>query len=363
MTPQYSIIANGKPINDLIAPLLISLTVTDETSEQADKLSIRLDDTGGKLELPARGAEIKVSMGFGSLVELGTFLVDTVQASGPPNVLDIEAHAAPFTDGKGSKGLQTRKSRSFHKKKIGEIVRSVAGEHGLSPVIDEELASIDPDHIDQTEESDSSFLARLARDCGAALKISAGKLAFIKRGGSRTASGKPMDSVKLTLGEVSTWSCVFADKDAFKSASATYRDVGKAETKELIIGGGEPTLKLPHVYSTKGNAKRAAKARLEDAKRGSGGKFSCTMSARLDIVAETPLELSGFRSGVDGEFVVRRISHTLDRSGLKSQIDAEKPGSRDSEDTSSGSTGGGDDEEPDDDEENEDGEPDIMPED
>lgn len=321
MTPQYVITANGRPITSLIGPILNSLTVTDETGEQADRLTIRLDDTRHTLELPKRGAILSLQLGIGaSMVDFGQFTVDSVTASGPPDVLQIDAHAVPMAgDGK----MQQRKSRSWDGKTLGDIVYTIAGENGLQAVVATDLADVDPGHLDQTDESDVSFLARLARDYSAAVKATAGKLAFILRGSSQAASGAKLGTVALRLSDLSRWSATFADRGGYKSVVAAYRDLNAAATTDVLVGEGEPVFRLPHVYSAEGNARRAAKARLADFQRSAGGKVQLVMPARLDIIAETPVTVSGVRQGVDGSYVARRVEHTLDRSGLRTTVDAE----------------------------------------
>lgn len=321
MTPTYILTANGRPITSLIGPILESLTVTDETSEQADRLSLRLDDTTGTLELPSRGAVLTLQLGIGStLIDFGRYTVDSVTASGPPSILQIDAHAAPFS---GGGKIQDRKSRSWHDVTVADLVKSIAGEHGLEAVVALDLADIDPGHLDQTDESDASFLSRLARDVGGVVKITAGKLAFVRRGASRTASGIALPGVPLTLGDLSRWSASFAERGSYKSAVAVYRSLGSAANTEVVVGEGEPVFRLPHTYSTEGNARRAARARLDDFRRSSGGRVELEMPARLDIAAETPLVISGVRQGVDGRYVARRVTHTLNRSGLRTRVDAE----------------------------------------
>lgn len=321
MTPLYVITANGKPITSLIGPILNSLTVTDETGEQADRLTLRLDDTAGNLELPKRGAILTLQLGIGSaMVDFGQYTVDTVTASGPPNILQIDAHAVPMAgDGK----MQQRKSRSWDGKTIADIVRTVAGENGLQAVIAANLADVDPGHLDQTDESDISFLARLARDFGASVKATTGRLAFVLRGSSQTASGSPLKSATLHRSDISRWMATFADRGGYKSVVATYRDIAAAVTTEVLVGEGEPVFRLPHVYTNESNARRAAKARLDDFARSTGGKIQLVIPARLDLIAETPITVQGIRQGVDGSYVARRVEHTLDKSGLRTTVDCE----------------------------------------
>ncbi len=321
MIPQYVITANGTPITPLIAPILNSLTVTDETGEQADRLSISLDDSAGTLELPRRGAILTLQLGLGlGLVDFGRFTVDTVTAAGPPDILRIEAHAVPMAgDGK----MQRRRSRSWDGKTLGDIVKGIAGEHGLEAVVATDLAAIDPGHLDQTDESDVSFLARIARDFSAALKVTAGKLAFVARGASRTVSGAALPSVLLRRSDLSRWSATFADRDGFKSVSAAFCDLRAATTTEVLVGEWQPVFRLPHTYSNEGNARRAARARLDDFARNTGGRVQLEMPARLEIIAETTVVVTGVRQGMDGSYVVRRVEHTLDRAGLRTRLDCE----------------------------------------
>ena len=43
---------------------LMSLTLTDNRGFEADSLELTIDDTDGKIALPARGVEISVSLGW-----------------------------------------------------------------------------------------------------------------------------------------------------------------------------------------------------------------------------------------------------------------------------------------------------------
>lgn len=323
MKPRYIITANGKAITDVIAPMLESLTVTDETGDQADKLSIALDDTKGNLDLPEPGAILGLQLGLGLLlVDFGQFTVDTVSGDGPPSILRIEAHAVPMA---GSGKMQSRKSRSWDGMTLGDIIQKIAGENQLEAVVAQDLAALDPGHLDQTDESDTTFLARLARVFSAAVKVTAGRLAFIDRGASRTASGASLPVVILRKVDLSRWGWTIAARGAYKSVIGKYRDLDNASTPEVVVGEGDPAYRLPHTYSTESNARRAAQAKLGDFSRSSGGQIQLTMPARLDIIAETPISLLGVRQGIDGSYVVRRVSHTLTgNGGLSTSLDCEK---------------------------------------
>ena len=63
-TPVCIITANNKPLNELISSRIISVTVTDNRANEADELSIVLDDSDGALELPKRGVKLNCKMGY-----------------------------------------------------------------------------------------------------------------------------------------------------------------------------------------------------------------------------------------------------------------------------------------------------------
>jgi phage protein D len=99
MKPAYKIIANrADDITAAIAGRLLSLRITDNEGDQNDSLSIELENADGLLLLPAPNAQLAVSLGFegAPLREMGTFVVDEVRESAPPNTISITAKAASY---------------------------------------------------------------------------------------------------------------------------------------------------------------------------------------------------------------------------------------------------------------------------
>ena len=71
-------------------------------------------------------------------------------------------------------------------------MRKIAGAHGLTPAITEALAEIVIAHIDQTHESDMSFLTRLAKRYDAVMNVKDTHLLFVPIGHGTSVSGKPL---------------------------------------------------------------------------------------------------------------------------------------------------------------------------
>ena len=91
--------SGGKALTQL-DPRIISLELTDNRGFEADELTIAIDDSDGLIELPPRGAELSVSLGWQGepLVYKGVYTVDEVAHSGPPDKLEITARSADFRD-------------------------------------------------------------------------------------------------------------------------------------------------------------------------------------------------------------------------------------------------------------------------
>lgn len=149
--------------------------MTDHRGFVADELSLSLDDADGSLELPARGAVLRVALGRDQqlLYVMGEFTVDQLEYSGCPWVLSIKASSADFRN-----SLSARKEKSWHDTNLGEIVTTMDSLNNLTASVGGEVRNIKITHIDQTGESDGSFLTRLARLYGAIASVKMGSYCF-----------------------------------------------------------------------------------------------------------------------------------------------------------------------------------------
>lgn len=118
-------------------------------------------------------------------MDKGSFTVDEVQHTGTPDQLTIRARSA---DMRGQ--MPGKRTQSWHDLTLGEIVTTIAGRNSLEPVVAAVLNGIRIGHIDQTEESDLNFLARLGERHGAIAAIKAGRMLFTTVGEALTASGQ-----------------------------------------------------------------------------------------------------------------------------------------------------------------------------
>lgn len=234
--PIYRVEIDGADITPQISGRVISLDLTDNRGGEADQVDLALDDTDGRLGLPARGAELRLSIGWADtgLVDKGTFTVDEVEHIGAPDVLTIRARSADLRA-----GISTQRERSWHDVSLGEIARTVADECGLEACIDDRIAEQRIDHIDQTHESSINVLTRLARAFDAIVTVKGGRLLLMPMGGGRSASGKPLPGIVIRRESGDQHRFAIADRETYTGVKALYHDVDGAVKGEVIWGKTE----------------------------------------------------------------------------------------------------------------------------
>ncbi|MDO5058089.1 MAG: contractile injection system protein, VgrG/Pvc8 family [Lautropia sp.] len=326
--PAWQLLANRADITALVAERLVSLRYTDEAGLASDVLEIALADhvPDAPIRLPASGAELELSLGYaGALTRVGLFVVDELEMGGPPDVMTIRARAAPFERSRGGLSqLQTQKRRAWPKgTRLAEVVRKVAAEHGLQPVIGAGLEDIRLPHLDQLDESDINFLVRVAGRYDALVKPAGGRLVLAKRGQAKSASGQVLPAVVLAPDEVSSWRVSITRREQSGTVVAYWHATRQSRRHEVQVGEGEPVFRIKRYYPSLDMAKAAAHAEMDRRVRRQA-TLSLTMPGRMEVQAEGRVVLAGFREGVDGEWIVTRAEHSLDASGFSSSIEGER---------------------------------------
>lgn len=354
--PVYRLMQGQNDITGRFQGRLISLTLTDNRGFEADQLDIELDDADGMLDLPQKGATLSLALGWQDtgVVDKGTYKVDELEHTGPPDRLTIRARSADLAS-----GLTTRKEMSFREQTIGAIVRAIAARHKLTAAIAAALDHLVIDHIDQTGESDANFLTRLAHDHDAIATVKQGKLLFIRTGAAQSASGMQLPAVEITRASGDTHTFQIADRENYNGVKAHYQDTRRAMKGEVVIDASnavkveaEPAPKakpkngkkqqketvadvmadaspdnvkvLRHTYASKANAERAARAEWQRILRGVA-TFSITLArGRPELFPELPATVRGWKAQIDGTaWTVSRVTHSLAESGYTTALELE----------------------------------------
>ncbi|HBM8823634.1 TPA: phage late control D family protein [Escherichia coli] len=284
-TPAFSISIEGRDITTVLDNRLMSLTLTDNRGFEADQLDLELDDADGKIVLPRRGAVITLALGWKGqpLFPKGAFTVDEIEHTGAPDRLTIRARSADFRE-----TLNTRREKSWHKTTVGEVVKEIAARHKLKMALGKDLSDKPVEHIDQTNESDGSFLMRLARQYGAIASVKNGNLLFIRQGQGKSTTVKRKRRTKKQKKEP------------------------EAKQGDYLVGTDENVLVLNRTYANRGNAERAAKMQWERLQRGVASFSLQLAEGRADLYTEMPVKVSGFKQPIDdAEWTITTLTHTV----------------------------------------------------
>lgn len=340
--PAFSILMGGKALTQL-DPRIISLELTDNRGFEADELTIAVDDSDGLIELPPRGAELSVSLGWQGepLVYKGVYTVDEVAHSGPPDRLEITARSADFRD-----EFNVKREVSWHDVTVERIVSAIARRYKLTPVISEQLMSAEIDHADQTQESDMSFLTRMADLLGAIATVKNGSLLFILPGGGVSANGKALPEFAITRASGDRHSFRIADRDAYTGVQAYWLDLEFGKKKKVtvkarkkktekkprsssregdyIAGEDGNVFVLRTTYSSETAAQRAAAGKWQQLKRGAA-EFNMTLAyGRADLYPEMRGTVSGFKTDINNQdWIIAKATHMIDDGGFKTQLELE----------------------------------------
>jgi phage protein D len=320
---DYRITLDRRDLSRLIAPRLISLTLTESRADEADTLDLVLDDADHGLAIPKHGANLKLSIGWVGepLIDKGSFKVDEVEHGGAPDIITIRARSASMTE-----AMHERREKSWHGQTLGAIIHTIANRHELQATIARTLAKVAIAHIDQTHESDMSFLTRLAKRYDAVMNVKDLRLLFMPVGSGATASGKPLPRLALSRADGDQHRYHIAQRESYTAVRAHWHSNAKSKRQSVVIGedNNKNTKVLPEDYATEAEACAAAQAEYARTQR-SQATLSYTLArGRADVFPELPVSVSGFKPEIDQTpWVVRKNTHTIGDAGFTTALELE----------------------------------------
>ncbi len=321
--PDLRVTLDGTDLTGRIRPRLISLSIASKRGGDADQLDIAIDDTDGRMALPAAGKRLHVEIGWrpggeraAGLVDMGDFLVDEIEHVGPPDTIVIRARSADFTS-----DLARRREKSWHDTTLGTVVAEVAGRHRLTARCAPALAGIAVKTLSQSRESDTAFLRRLGRDHDAVATIKRGTLIFAPIGSGATASGKPLPRLTIDRREGDRHSFRIAKREEAEGVTASWHDRAGAKKRAVTVGKADGARKLGRVYGSEAEAKRAAMAAKSRAARLPRSLDLTLALGRADIYPEQTATAAGYKAEIDAvAWLVSEVTHTVSDRGFTTRI-------------------------------------------
>lgn len=326
----FKVTLDGADLTDKVAPRLTALRLTDKRAGEADEVELSLHDTDGKLAIPKRGALIAVSLGWvrGSglpigMIDKGTFTVDSVSHSGPPDIITISARSADFTG-----DLATRRTGSYRQMTLGAIAQEVAGRHGLIAQVAPSLASIDVEVRAQTAKSDIAMLRELGRRYDAVATVKRGKLILAPIGAGTTAGGKTIPAATIVRADIERHRYSLASRDEYDGVQADYHDQAEAKRHSVTAGGSKRRKHLRRVFANRQDAQAAASAEHGRLQRGAAKLDLDFALGRPDLYPDRPVTVAGFKAEIDAlSWLIVEAEHTMDaQGGLRTRLSLESAG-------------------------------------
>nr|WP_317893801.1 contractile injection system protein, VgrG/Pvc8 family [uncultured Sphingomonas sp.] len=314
--PDFRVHLGDRDLTDKLRPRLMSLSIIEKRGDEADQLDLVLDDSRGDIPLPAAGATLRVQLGWLSgadvqpgLVDKGSFVVDEVEHSGPPDIVTIRAHAADFTG-----ALTTRREHSWHDTTLSAVLAALAGRNGLTARIAPALAAIAVPALAQSRESDLAFLRRLGRQHDAVATIKQGLLIFSRKGAGVTPTGGTIPPLTLHRREGDSHRFRIEKREEATGITASWHDRRGAKRESVTVGDQDGAKRLRKVYPNETAAREAAIAAQARAGRQPRSLELTLALGRADLYPERPLLTSGFRSEIDhARWLVEEVTHSLSK--------------------------------------------------
>lgn len=315
--PAWSVSINGENVTGLLMDRLLAIRLIDNAGQESDSVEIAVDDRDKKAPFPPQEAVVSVAMGYSdnglSPVEMGEFTVDEVEIGCGPRTLVVRASAARLSPTL----VKELRTESWHNTTLGDIASTIGERNGLE-YADMGATDVAIKHEDQTNESDQSFLTRLAQKYQKTVKPlgkDGAKLVLAQRD-----SGALAPNITLRENETSDWRARIKDRARYGAVKGRYLD--RVTNTEIVVtgssAGGEstdPNYELKELYRDKTEADIAVASKLQGLTSGVV-EITITMEGRPEICAEGTLTLEGFRPEVDGQpWVVKTVTHELSKTG------------------------------------------------
>lgn len=310
----YRISVNGRDISDRLAPILIAATVTLRAGDVGDMAALTLDDTDGRIDMPATGAVIQIALGWageGQRVVFDGTVDEAVSTASRGSGLTLAITAKGFQAGGQAKD---RQRRHWDDATVEKIIEDAASAAGIGTVrVDPDLAGITLKYWAMDDESLIAMGRRLAARIGGDFQVQ-GDIAQMAR---RGASYSPLVTAARGI-NLHGWNMApTVSREIYRKVVAPYFDRASGAWKQVEVETGlesDAVLKISPPANDEADAARQAKAQAEACKRAAGGG-QVTIEGTSDAVPGGACVLSGARPGVDGTYRITEVGHSISRDG------------------------------------------------
>lgn len=308
---------NGKDISADLAAFMKSFSVREVLSGEADSAEITLEDREELWQgdwMPDRGALLDVKMSVGNweapgdfrTLPLGKFEVDEITNTGPPNEAKIRLVSIP----NASNLRSVEKTRAWEKTKLSQIIKDIADGAEMESYYDAEEDPIQ-ERAEQSEETDLSFLQKLCKDAGMALKITDKKIVVFDI--SKYEQADPVMQITKGQQSVLSFECRTTIHDIYKACHVKYKHAQQDEMIDYTFTDPKrkegQTLQVNEKVDSLEEAEKLAKKKLHE-KNLEEVAVSLTMVGNFALLASNTVQLVGWHT-YDGKYLIMRSTHDI----------------------------------------------------
>lgn len=317
-TAYLQLTYDGVDISTDLRPYLLAWTHTDNLSGQADDLQISLEDKDQRWSgpwLPDTGAVLIAKAvrenwekeGKTDVLPLGKFEIDEIEVSDPPTTVTIKGISVP----ESSSLRGEEKNRAWEKTKLSVIAGDIAGKAKLKLYFEVD-DNPEYDRIEQTSETDLSFLMRLCNDAGLCLKISGTQLIILDE--EKYEARPPVVTITRGKSHIKSFRGIKTTQGLYRACRVAYRspkgrkNINYTFTPKNAPKTGRTLLVDQRVTSIK-EAERLAKKKLREANK-NAVNVSLIMVGDNVLLAGHTLMLAGYGKAFDGKYIITQISRS-----------------------------------------------------
>lgn len=325
---RLTITYQNKDITQDIAPYLKSFEYTDNAEDKSDEIQITLEDR----EMlwmgdwyPEKGAsvsaEIIVTDGDNEQrLPCGTFEIDEIESTGPPNEVKIKAVSVPFSSGI----RQDKQNKPWENVTLSAIAGDVAKRAELQLFFDSN-DDTKFDRVDQVNQADLPFLQALCQRSGHSLKVTGKKLVVYDQ--EKYENQTSVLTLKKGIDNIKSYSFATKNLSTYKDATVKYNDArtGKTHKGEFTapnVAKG-PTLVVNERVSSDGEAEKLAKKRLRQKNKDENTASIPLAFGDVRLVGGVNINVEGFKVH-DGKYAVTSAKHSVSNNGYDTAIEIRK---------------------------------------
>lgn len=300
----------GNKLDEKIQERITGFNYTDIASGASDSISLTLENIDKKwlnAWFPEKGSTITVKLivknweksGKKRTFTCGTFVIDDISFSGPPLTATIGAVSVPADTGFKA----TKKSKTWEDVTIEQIASKIAEAAGIKLYY--RAPTITISEIEQSKETDSSFLYSLCAKYGLAMKVYNQKLVIFNEEDYEQRERYTTLDEKI----METWNFNTTVDGTYTGVKLSYTKPSSNKTTSVTVGTTERLYEYDAQVDGQYDAELQAKAKLR-----SENKKAKTMDMKVmaneSIIATSIIQVTGLGKA-NGLYYVDQVKHNI----------------------------------------------------